>query len=83
MIIIIIVHIILLIIVIITTIMMMNMREPCETGKTDNSEDEATDEDIDVSIHRRAVQMQNQENQETLSHFRLRLIIVRKRMVET
>ena len=66
--------------------MMMNMREPCETSKTDNSEDEATDEDIDVSIHRRAVQMQNQENQETLSHLSSppdQRIIVRKRMVET
>ena len=30
-------------------------RGPCEAGEADNSEDEATDEDIDVSIHWRAV----------------------------
>ena len=37
------------------TTFLLIFRGPCEAGEADNSEDEATDEDIDVSIHWRAV----------------------------
>ena len=43
--------IIMIMIIIIMIIMIMKMKEPCKTGKTDDSEDEATDKDIDVRIH--------------------------------